>query len=212
MEGEFDLERTVDELRAGIAPEENSRLLFRQLWPSLDRFFARCGIARDERADLAQETLLRIYSTIGSFRREARFATWVFTIATNVYRKHRRGRSAGKRTAEVLSFDGTDSETGTPLSERLVDESTARPDPEQSLLGTERTRNLLEAVEALPHRMRKCLILKTFQDLTYEEIGVVMRLSPETVRSHLFHARRRLRERLADPMGHTADGSGSAHG
>lgn len=198
MSRAFDLEQVVEELQDGISREENFRLLFDRFWPALSRFFARCGIPRDERHDLTQETFLGIYTGIGGFRREARFETWMFSIAANVYRKHLRRQSAAKREAQELSLDETDPAGAAPLAQRLPDESGSVGDPEHSLLGDERTRRLLGAVDGLPERMRKCLILRVFQELSYDEIAVVMKVSPETVRSHLFQARRRLKERLAD--------------
>ena len=46
--------------------------------------------------------------------------------------------------------------------------------------------------------MRKCLILRVYHEMKYREIGTVLRLSPETVKVHLFQARRRLQEELGD--------------
>ena len=197
VEGEPKLERVVEELQAGVATDENFRRLFVHFWPPLDRFFARCGIPAEERGDLTQETFLRIYDSIVAFRREARFETWVFTIATNVYRTHLRNRLAGKRSAREVSLAEPEPESGSVLAELIADDSMELKGPEDRLLRSERIRGLLDAMEDLPGRMRKCLILRSFQSLTYEEIAAVMRLSTETVRSHLFQARRRLKELLS---------------
>ena len=198
MEGDLSLQRAIEELQAGISPEENFQLVFHRFWPALNRFFARCGVPPDECRDLTQETFLGIYSGIGSFRREARFENWLFRIATNVYRKRARWRSAGKRSGEECSLEEAASSEPVPPEGGIAAELAERLSPEESLLRDERTRRLLRAVDALPERMRRCLILRVSQSLAYEEIGVVMRLSPETVRSHLFQARRRLREHLSE--------------
>lgn len=212
MESVPNLERVIEDLQAGVSTEENFRRLFVHYWPSLDRFFARCGIPRELRGDLTQETFLGIYYGIGGFRREARFESWVFTIAANVYRKHLRRRSAGKRAARELPLDEPETANGPSLAERLVDESAEALGPEDRLLRSERMHHLLEALDDLPDRMRKCLILRSFQDLSYEEIAAVMRLAPETVRSHLFHARRRLKELLAGGASPTLDRPDRARG
>jgi RNA polymerase sigma-70 factor (ECF subfamily) len=62
---------------------------------------------------------------------------------------------------------------------------------------------LREAIEKLPEQMRKCLMLRVYQEMKYREIATLLRLSPETVKVHLFQARRRLREDLG-PYFHDA--------
>ena len=74
----------------------------------------------------------------------------------------------------------------------------AAPNPGQAALDHERSRLLREAIERLPEQMRKCLMLRVYQDLKYREIAVVVRLSIETVKAHLFAARRRLQQELGD--------------
>lgn len=206
MAGDFDLEQTLSELEGGVSSEESYRQLFLHLWPMLHRFFGRCGVAPELRNDLTQETLLGIYTGIGGFRHQARFKTWIFTIATNVHKKHLRRHSALKRDAEELSIDDTGPEA------RSIELSTDRPDPEHRALDRERTRRLLAAVDTLPERMRQCLIFRTFHDMSYDQIAVVLKLSRETVRSHLFHARQRLREGLAEAGIPTRDSPENRHG
>lgn len=198
MDADLRLQRTIEELQAGISLEENFQSLFLRFRPALNRFFARCGVTADECRDLTQETFLGIYSGIGSFRREARFESWLFTVAANVYRKRSRWQSAGKRAGQELSLEEAVASEDGSCTDRLADESAASRSPEESLLRGEHTRRLLRAVDDLPERMRECLVLRVLHDLSYEEIAVAMRLSSETVRSHLFQARRRLKERLSE--------------
>jgi RNA polymerase sigma-70 factor (ECF subfamily) len=62
-------------------------------------------------------------------------------------------------------------------------------------------RQVRGAMEELPEQMRKCVMLRVYQELSYQEIAVVLRLSVETVKTHLHQARQRLRIRLADYFG-----------
>src|SRR5215213_9963885 len=185
MQADPSLQRTIEELQGGISTEENFQILFRRFRPTLNRFFERCGVSPDDCRDLTQETFLRIYSGIGSFRREARFESWLFKIATNVYRKRLRWRSADKRAGQEFSLEEVTSPEHNPPEAYLADKSAERPNPAESLLLSESRRRLLGAVDALPDRMRECWVRRVLQGLTYEEIGVVMRLSSDTVRSHL---------------------------
>jgi RNA polymerase sigma-70 factor (ECF subfamily) len=77
--------------------------------------------------------------------------------------------------------------------------------PGEDLLAGERSRLLREAIGKLPEQMRKCLLLRVDQEMRYKEIAVVLRLSPETVKVHLFQARKRLREELGPYFGDALD-------
>jgi RNA polymerase sigma-70 factor, ECF subfamily len=180
------VQRIIERLQAGPSREEDFRQLFDLYYSRVHHFFAKRGFPPQECLDLTQETFIGIYRGIASFRRDARFETWLFKIATNAYRKRLRWGVAEKRDAVEMSLDcGEEShEPADPASE------------EESMLRAERARLLREAVEKLPEQMRRCLMLRVYQDMRYREIATVMRLSPETVKVHLFQARRRLREDL----------------
>ena len=75
-------------LQAGVADADRAyRELFDLYYDTLRYFFVRRGFAPDQCLDLTQEVFLGIYTGIRSFRREAGFETWMFTIATNAFRK-----------------------------------------------------------------------------------------------------------------------------
>jgi RNA polymerase sigma-70 factor (ECF subfamily) len=180
------VQRIIERLQAGPAREEDFRRLFDLYYSRLVHFFARRGFPPQDCLDLTQETFLGIYKGVGTFRRDARFETWLFKIATNAWRKRLRWEVAGKRDAVEVPLDSGEGEhdTASPVCE------------EDALLRTERARLLREAMERLPEQMRRCLTLRVYQDMRYREIAAVLRLSPETVKVHLFQARRRLREEL----------------
>jgi RNA polymerase sigma-70 factor (ECF subfamily) len=145
--------------------------------------------------DLTQETFLGIYTGIGSFRGEAGFETWMWKIANNACRKRLRWWSAEKRAGEEVPLEGEEEiEAGSPGTFPAA----SVPGPGETALDRERSRVLREAIEGLPEQMRKCLMLRVYQDLKYREIAVVLRLSVETVKAHLFQARKRLLEELDD--------------
>jgi RNA polymerase sigma-70 factor, ECF subfamily len=175
----------VERLQAAGSPrEEDFRRLFDLFYPRLVCFFARRGFPPQDCLDLTQETFLGIYRGIGSFRRDSRFETWLFSIATNAFRKRLRWGVAGKREGREVSLEP---------AEDARDEA---PVPGEDALRKERSRLLREAVEKLPEQMRRCLVLRVYQEMKYREIAALLRLSPETVKVHLFQARRRLREEL----------------
>jgi RNA polymerase sigma factor (sigma-70 family) len=179
------------EMQSGSAREEPFRRLVDLYYTPVYRVFAKRGFSPDDCLDLTQETFVGIYTGIGSFRREADFDTWLFKIAMNAFRKRLRWQKATKRRGEEVSIDGEDEDEAAQLSLMCPE-----PAPAEAALRRERSRVLRGAMDKLPEQMRKCMVLRVEQDLTYREVAVVLRLSPETVKAHLFQARKRLQEML----------------
>jgi RNA polymerase sigma-70 factor, ECF subfamily len=188
------VQKIIEELQAGISVEGNFRLLCDLYHRPLYHFFAKRGFSPQDCLDLTQETFLGIYRGMGSFRRDARFETWLFKVATNAFRKRLRLGTADKRTGQEVSLEA-DADDDRALKERVP---ASGPVPGEGALQKERARLLREAIERLPEQMRKCLILRVYHEMKYREIGTVLRLSPETVKVHLFQARKRLQAELGD--------------
>ena len=186
------IEQAVAELQRGVDRERNFRRIFDFYYRPVQGFFRRKTFSPEEADDLTQETFLRVYNKIGQFRGDAPFEAWLWQIAANLYRKSIARQYTHKRAGEIVSID--DEETGADVF--LQDKN--RSTPLDEVLQTEQRRELQTAIEDLPEQMRKCIKLRVFQDLSYREIAVVMRLSPQTVKTHLFLARRHLRERLGE--------------
>ncbi|HEV2854815.1 MAG TPA: RNA polymerase sigma factor [Thermoanaerobaculia bacterium] len=182
------VQEIIERLQAADSPrEEDFRRLFDLYYPRVVQFFARRGFPPQDCQDLTQETFLWIYRGIGTFRRDARFETWLFTIATNAWRKRLRHGTAGKREGREVPLEPGGTANEPPAQEPAAD---------QEMVRRERSRRLREAVGRLPEQMRRCLTLRVYQEMKYREIAALLRLSPATVKVHLFQARRRLREEL----------------
>ncbi len=180
----------IDQWHSGSDRESAFRTLAEAFYPAVQRYFER-RIQRDLADDLTQETFFRIYKVMSGFRREARFESWLFQIAANVLRQALRGRRAVKRRAE------TEAESMSGIEHTLRESSAAGAD--LRLLQAERRQRLSAAVSGLPPQMRACLKLRIYQELSYGDIAQVMGLSLETVKAHLYQARRRLRAELESP-------------
>jgi RNA polymerase sigma-70 factor (ECF subfamily) len=178
----------VERFQRGADREQAFRVLFERFRRPVEHFFARRGVPSEDCRDLTQETFLGIYKGLESWRPEARLSTWVFKIATTTWLKRRRADAAAKRDApEVPAEELGDSAalgTGGGQLRRVLDD--------------ERRHALRAAMAELPDKMRRCLALRVDQDLKYREIATVMQLSIETVKAHLFQARKRLGEKLSD--------------
>ncbi len=189
--------RAVGDFQAGKDREGSFRILFDSYYGVVQGFFAQRVATAEDRLDLTQETFLRVYKGLEGYRREANFGTWLFRIAFNTHLKWvRRGKG------EVVSLESV---TRGPAYRG--DEPPARiwgrggpgeipPTPLDDTLQHERQRRLREAIEDLPRQMSRCTRLRVYRELSYREISVVMKLSIDTVKVHLFQARKKLREKL----------------
>lgn len=175
--------------KAGL-DEASFRSLFDLHRRAIHRFFEKRGCNAGDCEDLCQETFLCLYQGLGSFRGEALFKTWVFQIATNVYKQSLRRRHTAKRTGHEVSLDGDEVAGERPLVGPLG----------QTLL-KERLNFLREAMEDLTPQMRQCVMLRGFQELDYAEIADVLQISVSAVKVQLFRARRKLTHRLDDRFG-----------
>ncbi len=170
--------------------------LFKHHYPTVLRFFSKCGCTIEEGNDLTQETFLRAYRSIEAFRGDASHKTWLLTIAANVWRNWLRSRNAGKRDAPEVSLEALDEHRAQGTGPR--DRFHEVPGPLAMVLAQERIGLLHEALDELPPQMRRCVMLRLGSELKYREIAILMELSIETVKSQLHQARRRLRGRLTE--------------
>lgn len=145
--------------------------------------------SREDAADLAQEALVRVYKSLGRFREQARFSTWLYRIVVNVCLDHQRSRKRQPTVSLDAPLEGNDGEVP-----RQVASSAA--DPQEA---AER-RDLRDAVQAAIGRLsgehRAVLIMRDIQDMPYDEIGEILRLPLGTVKSRLNRARQALKQEL----------------
>jgi RNA polymerase sigma-70 factor (ECF subfamily) len=182
------VEPIVQPWRDGAGREESFRLLFDRFYRPLFRFFERRGFSTEECQDLIQETFLRVHQGMDAFRGEARWEHWLFRIAANTAVKALRHRAAAKRSGQTVSWEETSEGDPPP----------AQAAPLRHLLGKEMKELLRQAVAGLPAQMRRCVRLRVFQELEYEEVAELLQISPSTVKVQLFKARKRLQSELGD--------------
>jgi RNA polymerase sigma-70 factor, ECF subfamily len=192
------IEAIVEQLRHGTRREECFRLLFdRSYWP-LFRFFERRGFSTAECQDLIQETFLRVHRGIEGFRGDTRWEHWLFRIAANTAVKAWRHRAAAKRAGATVPLEAEDLEDAPCLAAGGGPGGAEAPAPLRRLLDKERMELLSRAIAGLPAQMRRCVRLRVFQDLDYEEVAEALQISPSTVKVQLFKARKRLQIELED--------------
>ena len=194
------IEAIGEQLRSGTRPEESFRLLFDRFYWPLFRLFEGRGFPTEECRDLIQETFLRVYRGSKSFRGEARWEHWIFRIASNTADSALRHGAAAKRTGRTVPWEGEDA-GGSPCEADVASPGdTDDPAPLRRLLDKERKELLSRAVDGLPAQMQRCVRLRVFQDLDYEDIADILQISPSTVKVQLFKARKRLQSELEDSL------------
>lgn len=146
--------------------------------------------------DLAQETLVKAYANLGSFRRGAAFSTWLYAIALNQVRSEfRRRRSVKGRPP--LSLDAGragDGEGGDPAGPA---EPAARgPGPGDEAERHEEAERVHRALATLDEEYREAVVLRDLEGLSYDEIAEATGVPVGTVRSRIHRGRAALRDRL----------------
>jgi RNA polymerase sigma-70 factor (ECF subfamily) len=136
--------------------------------------------------DVVQETFVNVYLSLGSFKGESQFFTWLYRIARNT------AISMKRKQKLVLSIHaGPDGEHGI---DPLDGAEGSRPD--YAMERAEEDRRIQEALNRLSPEHREVLILKDMEEFKYEEIATMLGVPIGTVRSRLFRARLELREIL----------------
>lgn len=158
--------------------------LFDRHYAAAGRFVFQLGydFTREDVEEICQETFLTVIRTLGTFKGQCQFQTWLFRVAANKARDYRQRQSARKRGGGqvTVSLQANDAE-GVPL----VDPPSPLPGPDAALLLNERHMLVGEALEALGEACQEILALRYFADLSYEEIAASLRLNPKTVSSRL---------------------------
>lgn len=141
-----------------------------------------------ESEDIAQQVFLRIWRNAKRYRPDAKFTTYLFTITRNLVYNETRRRS---RKKEVSSDEREE-------NSNLTVEASPDRQPDAQLLQAELQHKVDEAIASLPETQRMAVVLRRYEQLSYEEIAVVLKLSVSAVKSLLFRARTSLREALSE--------------
>ena len=140
--------------------------------------------------DIAQETFIRAYRAIGSFRGDAQFYTWLHRIAINTAKNHLVASNRRPPTDDVGLEDAEYFEGGHGLRDHDT--------PERELMRQQMEQTVLRAVQALPEELRTAITLREVEGLSYEAIAERMDCPIGTVRSRIFRAREAIDRKLSE--------------
>jgi len=146
----------------------------------------------EEARDAAQETFLKVYRGLGSFRGEAGLKTWIYRIAINQAMNQRRWWRRRHRD-ETISLELTRGQGETTLGNLLPGGAAS---PEAQAISSERERSIMRALDEIKPEYRIALVLREIEELSYEEIAQTLSISIGTVKSRIARGREELRRRV----------------
>lgn len=146
-----------------------------------------------EAEDVAQETVLKAFRSLHQFRGDARFGTWLITIAMNEARMRLRSRQRAR--FESLDATAPDDPDYVPLQLRDW-----REIPSQALERQELRVALARSLAALDEKYREVLVLRDVQLLNVAETAEILGITPGNVKVRLLRARLQMRDRLVTEL------------
>ena len=185
-------EREVDQqlvVRAQHGDQKAFGLLVSKYQRKLARLLSRLIRDPAEVEDVAQETFIKAYRALGSFRGDSAFYTWLYRIGINTAKNYL--VSQGRRVPTRTGFDSEEAENFEG-GELLRDNNT----PERLLLSKEIGETVNAAMETLPDELRTAITLREIEGMSYEDIAKMMDCPIGTVRSRIFRAREAVAEKL----------------
>lgn len=174
-------------LRTGDEAEFNA--LMQRHSEKLYRYFLRSLQNEAEAVDLTQETFVKVYAHRLTFNPKTRFSTWLYAIAANLVRDRFRWRSRHPQ----ISIDALDEVTQLSHRDSLPSDA---PQPNETLLQTERAEAVRTAIGTLPEELRQALLLAEYEGFSHAEIGKILGFSPKAVEMRIYRARQQLRTQL----------------
>lgn len=145
--------------------------------------------------DLVAETFVRLYQQRERLRADTKLSAWLFTALTNLCHNQHRWR----KRHPTVSFQAA-TEEGTHFDEVIASDA---PRPGMNLEREEALKQLLRAIDELPHDLKTTVLLHHYEGLSYRQIGDITGCSDRGVETRLYRAKHRLRERLGDYLRET---------
>ena len=136
-------------------------------------------------SDVTQQIFLKLFTNISQFRGDSEFSTWLYRLAVNACMD-----AARRRKSEPVALDPSRLET-----------FAAQGSPEDDYARAQMANAIRAAVSALPPKFRMAVLLRYFEDLSYEQMAKALHCSMGTVASRLSRGHRMLAERLKNLVG-----------
>jgi RNA polymerase sigma-70 factor (ECF subfamily) len=182
----------LDDTQLMVAVQQGNTMAFRAL---VERYKKKAYYTAlklvgdpDDAYDLSQEAFIRVYNARRRYDRAHPFYAWFYTIIRNLARNYLRKRSVRLEYATRIKR----------IRKRSLDFSDS---PECIAEADEAKKAVWAAIEKLSYDHREIIILRHFEDMSYEEIAKLLGIAVGSVMSRLYYARRKLRDLLGEEYG-----------
>lgn len=138
-------------------------------------------VPQNDIPDVVQESFIKAYRSLDSFRGDSAFYTWLYRIAVNTAKNYLTAQGRRPPTEDILAEDAESYEMGGNLRE--VDT------PENEMLSNELRKIVFDTINSLQEDLRTAITLREMEGLSYEDIAEIMACPVGTVRSRIFRAR-----------------------
>jgi RNA polymerase sigma-70 factor (ECF subfamily) len=145
---------------------------------------------RDEAKDLTQEVFIQTWQSLGKFRGDSSFSTWLHRIAVNACLNNARKKRGSRVLNRITSLFSYESYSETQVL-------SFADNPEEILIREEHSNWLQKALDSIPEKQRTAIILSKYDDLPQKEIATIMNLSEGAVEALLQRGKKNLREKLS---------------
>ena len=194
MFDELDEKTTNEDLmgRVKLGNKHAFEVLIHRHQRSVLNFIFRFMGNRTDAEDLTQEVFLRIWQAAGTYKPEAKFTTWLYRIATNLCINKQRAI----RIRRLFAKSDSQEQRRGFKDAFVIGEGAELLTPEDHLIDSEQSVQLLNALSELPTSQRLAIVLKIYDDMSYQEISKIMDRSISAVDSLLIRAKKNLRKKL----------------
>jgi RNA polymerase sigma-70 factor, ECF subfamily len=192
-------EELVGRLAAGDSAAFN--VIFDRYHKPIYNFIKKQVAERESVEDLAQEVFMRVFKSAKNFDVEKKFSSWIYKIALNEVKRHWK-RTGSRQTFSLnvpVGDEGGDSERGDFLEDQRI---APEANTEQQLF----SRDLKTLIDRLPEKQKTVVLLKVYNELTFEEIAEICECPLSTVLSRMRYAVSKLRRWLGIEEGEELDG------
>jgi RNA polymerase sigma-70 factor, ECF subfamily len=188
-------DKTTNEILMGrvrLGNKDAFEVLIRRHQRSVLNFIFRFMGNRADAEDLTQEVFLRIWKAARTYKREAKFTTWLYRIATNLCINKQRA----DRIRRLFAKSHSQEQRRGSRDSFIIAEGAGLLTPEDRLIDSEKSVQLSNALNGLPTSQRLAIVLKIYDEMSYQEISQIMGRSIAAVDSLLIRAKKNLRKKL----------------
>ena len=164
-------------------------MLFTKYQRRVSRLVSRFVRSDAEVEDIVQESFIKAYRALGSFRGDSAFYTWLYRIAVNTAKNHL--VSASKRPISLTQFEKNDDDDFEE-DHFMSDAAT----PESELITKQIAETVNKTMNELPADLREAIMLREIEGMSYEDIADSMGCPIGTVRSRIFRAREAISQKI----------------